>query len=252
MSAATGSRRLLSSLLVGFGGLILAACSPADAPSLPASTTSAPPRTTAPARSPSAMRAPVEPTTTNTLPPPPPPSGPAPSTAGSLSAKSLPTPSGWQTAALEGGDEEGFRGNGTWVHARDPRYAAHDVIAVGCAAITRDDYPDPTAALEGNYIDPSGDPGVGLVLEFTDEQAATDYFQLYRDQVEACTTTDEPVHTTIISGTSGLVDRRIYPDSKWTEIVEQRGKIITLIILNDPDQAIGRASAQRILDQINR
>jgi hypothetical protein len=48
---------------------------------------------------------------------PPPP--PAPSTAGSLSDESLPIPAGWQTAVLEGGDEEGFHGNGTWVHARD-------------------------------------------------------------------------------------------------------------------------------------
>ena len=40
-----------------------------------------------------------------------------------------------RTAALEGGEEEGFEGNGTWVHSRDPRYAAQDVIGVGCAPI---------------------------------------------------------------------------------------------------------------------
>jgi hypothetical protein len=168
-----------------------------------------------------------------------------------LSAKSLPIPAGWQTAVLEGGDEEGFHGNGTWVHARDPRYAARDVLAVGCAAVTRDDYTDPTAALEGNYTNRSDEGGVGLVLEFGDEHAATRYFDLYRDQVQACTTTDHPVHTAVVSGVSGLVDRRTYPDSMWTEIAEQNGRLITLIILSDPGHAISKAAAQRVLDQIS-
>jgi hypothetical protein len=151
---------------------------------------------------------------------------------------------------LEGGDEEGFLGNGTWVHARDPRYAAQDVAALGCAAVTRDDYTDPTAALEGNYENQSGEPGIGLVLEFVDEQAARHYFELYRAQVQACTTRDEPVHTTIVSGVTGLVDRRTYPDSEWTEVAERNGRRLTLIILSDPGHAIGKESAQRLLDQI--
>jgi hypothetical protein len=236
--------------LAGIGTLFLAACNPA-APSLPSITTSAP-QTSATSAVPSPTGgAAAEPTSTNTLAPPPPPSGPAPSTAGGLSAMSLPIPSGWQTAALEGGDEEGFLGNGTWVHARDPRYAARDVIALGCAAVTRDDYTDPTAALEGNYRNRSGDPGIGLVLEFDDDQAATDYFELYRRQVQSCTKSDGPVRTRILSGVGGLVDRRIYPDSKWTEIAERNDRRITLIILSDASQAVSKASAQRILDQIH-
>jgi hypothetical protein len=236
--------------LAGIGSVFLTACNPA-APSLPSSTTSAP-QTSATSVVPSSTgRAAAEPMSTNTLPPPPPPSVPAPSTAGGLSATSLPIPSGWQTAVLEGGDEEGFLGNGTWVHARDPRYAAQDVIALGCAAVTRDDYADPTAALEGNYQDRSGSPGIGLVLEFDDEQAASDYFELYRRQVQSCSTRDEPVHTTILSDVSGLVDRRTYPDSKWTEIAERNDRRVTLIILSDPGHAISKASAQRILDQIH-
>jgi hypothetical protein len=214
MSAGRRHARLLGCALAGLSGLLLTACSPNPASSPLPSATSALPQPSASATSPAARRVPAEPTTTNTLPPPPPPTGPAPSTAGSLSAKSLPIPAGWQTAVLEGGDEEGFHGNGTWVHARDPRYAARDVLAVGCAAVTRDDYTDPTAALEGNYTNRSDEGGVGLVLEFGDEHAATRYFDLYRDQVQACTTTDHPVHTAVVSGVSGLVDRRTYPDSK--------------------------------------
>jgi hypothetical protein len=37
-----------------------------------------------------------------------------------------------------------------------------------------------------------------------------------------------------------LVDRRTYPDSKWTEIAERNGRWITLIILTDPGHAIRR------------
>jgi hypothetical protein len=243
MSAAKTRALLLASALAGLSWPVFAACTPA-APSLPSGTPSQ--TTETPATSPGL----AEPTTTNTLPPPPPPTGPAPSTAGSLSAGSLPIPDGWQTAVLEGGDEEGFRGNGTWVHARDPRYAAQDVIAVGCAAVTRDDYTDPTAALEGNYQNNSGDPGIGLVLEFADEQAAIKYFGLYRGQVEACTTKQTPVRTAIVPSVNGLVDRRTYPDSKWTEIVERNARRITLIILSDPGHAISKADAERILDQI--
>jgi hypothetical protein len=98
----------------------------------------------------------------------------------------------------------------TWVHARDPRYAAQDMIALGCAAVTRDDYTDPTAALEGNYQNRSGDGGIGLVLEFDDERAASHYFELCRRQAQSCTTRDEPVKPRL-SGVSGLVDRRTYP-----------------------------------------
>jgi hypothetical protein len=136
------------------------------------------------------------------------------------------------------------------VHARDPRYAAQDVISLGCILVTRDDYTDPSAALEGNYKNHSGDRGIGLVLQFPDEQAATTYFDLYRKQIHSCNKKGQPVRITILAGVDGLVDRRSYPDSEWTEIAERNGSRITLIILNDPGHAITKASAQRILNQI--
>ena len=190
---------------------------------------------------------PVEPTTTNTLPPPPAPSAPAPSTAGELDAAELPVPPGWRTVALEGGDEEGFRGNGTWVHARDPRYAAQDVITIGCADVTRDDYPDPVAALEGNYSGRSGAPGVGLVLQFADADAAGRYWSRYRAQVRACEELDEPVRTDVLLDADGLVDRRRYPDGDWTEVSRQAGARITLVILNDEGRRLSLAHARRLL-----
>jgi hypothetical protein len=65
-----------------------------------------------------------------------------------------------------------------------------------------------------NYKNHSGDRGIGLVLEFPDEQAATTYFDLYRKQIQACTRKDQPVRTAILTGVDGLVERRTYPDSK--------------------------------------
>ena len=170
--------------------------------------------------------------------------------AGKLKADALPVPAGWRTVALEGGEEEGFEGNGTWVHARDPRYAAQDVIGVGCAPITRDDYADPVAALEGNYTSKRGAPGVGLAMQFADPEAARRYFDLYREQVQACTTKSGPVRTTMITGVNGLADHRRYDDGEWTEIGRQTGDRVILVILSDPGRKIDRAAANAILDQV--
>ena len=223
---------------------------PTAATTTPASPSAPTPASTDTPRPTATTSVPVEPTTTNTLPPPSPPTGPAPSVAGELSADALPVPAGWRTEALAGGEEEGFEGNGTWVHARDPRHAAQDVIGVGCAPVTRDDYADPVAALEGNYASKGGAPGVGLALQFADPDAARHYFDLYRGQVQACSTKSGPVRITMITGVDGLADHRRYDDGEWTEVGRQTGARVTLVILSDPGGKIGRAAAQAILKQM--
>jgi len=237
--------------------VLLGACSagPAAGPGPSPSPTPGPETTAAtepPAgpASPSAADPEPEPTTTNTLPPPPEPTGPAPSTAGRLTADTLPVPAGWTPVALEGGSEEGFRGNGTWVHARDPRYAAQDVITIGCADVTRDDYPDPVAALEGNYTGGDGEPGVALALDFADEAAAAAYWERYTAQVAACQTLDEPVRTELVDGLPGLLDRRTYPDGDWTEVGRRSGVRVTLVILADDGHQITRDQARALLEQL--
>jgi hypothetical protein len=188
-----------------------------------------------------------EPTTTNTLPPPPPPTAPAPTAAGELTASALPVPAGWRTIAREGGHEEGFQGNGTWVHARDARYAARDVITIGCSEVTRDDYPDPVAALEGSYQSRSGGPGVGLVLQFASPDAARAYYDRYRQQVAACTSPDGPVVAKVLASRRGLIDRRTYPDGEWIEMGALRGRRLTLVILSDPGHEMSKAAAEKVL-----
>lgn len=124
------------------------------------------------------------------------------------------------------------------------------MIGVGCAPVTRDDYTDPVAALEGNYASKRGAPGVGLALQFADQDAARRYFDLYREQVEACTTKAHPVRTTMITGVDGLADRRRYDDGEWTEVGRQAGARVILVILSDPGGKIDREAAHAILDQI--
>jgi hypothetical protein len=256
------SLRRLGAALVMLAGVVgLVACSgpetvpaPTAPPSSPTATALPSPTTSAsgggtaaPTATPTVA---AEPTTTNTLPPPPPPSGPAPSTAGQLTVKALPVPKGWRTVALDGGEEEGFEGNGTWVHERDPRYAASDTIGVGCAPVTRDDYSDPVAALEGNYEGPGRLPGVGLAMQFADSSAAERYFTLYRQQVEACTKAGGPVRTTLITGVDGLADHRRYDDGDWTEVGRQAGSRVVLVILSDPGHKMTKTAVQGILAQI--
>jgi hypothetical protein len=137
------------------------------------------------------------------------------------------------------------------VHARDPRYAAQDVITIGCADVTRDDYTDPTSALEGNLRSRRGEPGIGLALQFADDAAATHYFALYTRQVQACTHADDPVRTTLLPGVNGLADRRTYPDGEWTEVGRQVGRRVTLIVLSDPGFTITPTQAQRLIDRIS-
>lgn len=202
---------------------------------------------------------PPEPTTTNTLPPPPEPTAPAPTTAGNLTAADLPVPDGWQKVVAEGGAEQGYQGNGTWLRGRDPRYAAQDVITVGCAPITRDDYPDPTAALEGSYGhkgDPDGRPGIGLVLQFSSDGDARSYFDSYRDQVGACAGGGGPVEVDLVDSTvaagRSLIDRRSYPgEADWTEVAARSGDRITLIILTDPGHRMSIGDTERLLQRIS-
>jgi len=216
------------------------------------------PASAAPATSPS-VSLPPEPTTTNTLPPPPAPTAPAPTTAGKLTAADLPVPAGWQTVIAQGGAEQGYQGNGTWVRGRDPRYAAQDVITIGCATVTRDDYPDPTAALEGSYglkSDPDGRPGIGLVLQFDSAQDASAYFAAYREQVGACADSGGSVTTelveTRVAADRGLIDRRTYDgQADWTEIAGRSGARLTLVILTDPGHRISTAATERILRQLS-
>jgi hypothetical protein len=244
-------------MIIIAGLLIMTGCTGGPSAPSPTSTGSGASPTTAPA-APSAtpsLSQPPEPTTTNTLPPPPAPTGPAPKSAGPLTEKDLPVPDGWQPVIAEGGAEEGYQGNGTWVRGRDPRYAARDAISIGCAQITRDDYPDPTAALEGSYGrrgETERRPGIGMVFQFASAQDAKTYYRQYVGQVEACRDPGGPVRADVVDSDLGLIDRRTYAGGagEWTEVVALEGDRATFVILTDPGHRISRAEAEKLLRSI--
>jgi hypothetical protein len=123
------------------------------------------------------------------------------------------------------------------------------VITLGCSTITRDDYTDPSAVLEGTY-QKNGAPGIGIVLQFDGRRAAARFYSRYTHQVAACTSPDGPVLTRIIPSKLGLIDRRTYPDGDWTEVGALKADRLTLIILTDPGHKISKQSSERLLEQI--
>jgi len=197
-----------------------------------------------------------EPTTTNTLPPPKAPTAPAKKTSGKLTSKDLPVPAGWKPVARAGGADDGYLGNGTWTHARDPRYAAQAVITIGCGSITRDDYTDPIHALEGTYGRKGAEdsqPGVGDVLQFRTAADAKLFYQKYLQQVRDCSDPKGEVYAKIISTEPGLIDQRVYDGSTdWTEVAKLDGDRVTLIILTDPGHKITESASRKLLAKIGK
>ncbi|WP_143028245.1 hypothetical protein [Tessaracoccus flavus] len=251
-------RRVVSAAALALAG-VLAGCAGSDptapAPSVGMSASEAAPTPSAPTdpptTEPSPSRAPSPtqtapappPTAPNSLPPndraptapPPVPTAPAPSTAGGLSEADLTVPDGWEPTARPGSPEEGYLGNGTWVHATSPEHSAYAAIALGCTDVGA--YPTPVAALEGTIVGPDGQPGVGLALEFGSQDDAAAYFAEWTRQAEACVGT---VTEKVSLDDETWVGRRLL-DTVWSEAVALSGTSVRLLILDDPDADVAAA-----------
>ncbi len=173
-----------------FAVVVLAGCAPSEAPApspSPTATSATPADTPAPTPSTEPTSPSLSPTATaEPVPDPQLPTGPADTSTGGLDESVLPVPEGWERVAKEGSADEGFFGNGTWVHAVDPVLRGAGTLAVGCD----DASPDlagmvPTAVLEGT-LEREGAPGIVLAMEFADEDAAARYFEEYKRQVGLC------------------------------------------------------------------
>lgn len=244
-------------LVLGALALGLSGCAPAPGPAVstppPVASTLAEPTvdaSTAGPGSPEASPTQIEPVTvTPTQPPttpptgqavppqepPPPPTAPAPSTAGGLTEQDVPSADHWQPTAKPGSAEEGFMGNGTWVHATSAEHSAYAAIALGCAEVGS--YPQPTAALEGSLTDEAGRPGIGLALEFANATEAEAYFAEWLRQAEACVGTA----TQKISATGDTWLGRRNLETVWTEAAGVRGSTVRLLIVDSPDADLGTA-----------
>ncbi len=182
------------------------------------------------------------------LPAPPMPSTPAASAAGGLTEKTLPAPPGWKPVVAAGGPDEGYIGNGTAARARDPRYAAYEILAIGCAPVTRADWTDPTGALEVELGNGS-QQGFGEALQFATAANATTWFTVWKQQLTACT--DVPNVTIVTQGPNRLIGRRDYGSGEsYAELALVEGRLIRLYILADPQQQLNSTTVQQFADTL--
>lgn len=227
--------------LVVAGVLLVAGCSNTDVAPTAATSTAAPPATSAAPRTAAPIAVPAK-------------------SAGPLTSRSLPQPadlgSGWKGYDDPGGAEAGFEGNGSWVRERD----AADVVAglrpVGCAkAMPSRTLPRPRFALEGTYHGPDEGWGVtlGLQMESADDAKAT--LAGLRAYLQSCGDSDSDSLRITVTRTADdlLVDRRRdpeLPNRVSTEVIAAAGSRVGLLLVTpDAGNTTDSARLQRLLTQ---
>ena len=110
---------------------------------------------------------------------------PDPTATASLDETSLPTSWLGFEAAIVTPEEGEFVPNGSWVHAQHPDMVMTEAIPP-CADVNTSEFPTPFAALTGTYLNPDGQHGDGIALEFESAEKATAWFNSYAQAIEAC------------------------------------------------------------------
>ena len=187
-------------------------------------------------------------------------------TAGDLDARAVPAPPdlgpGWKRYADPGTAEDGYRGNGSWVRARDSADVASALLPLGCTGrLPR--LPVPRYALEATYRGPGGAPAAALVLAFRDETTARAFVAGMASLGDAClapaggVAAEDPMVTVVtqgrVSATTVLQRRRELGVGAgqwlWSEAVVGEGRRVGLLAVasrpgrdDPPDLAVlGRA-----------
>jgi hypothetical protein len=132
---------------------------------------------------------------------------PPPAAAGPVSSKNLPPAdklgTGWKSHVDEGGAEAGWLGNKTWTRQRSPHQAAYEALPVGCSGrMPAGSLPVPLHALQATYRTGSDLPATALLLRFSNQKQAEQYYTGYQARMTAC-------------GTSG--DAQLAVESLWSE-----------------------------------
>ncbi len=165
-------------------------------------------------------------------------SQPAAKSAGPLTARSMPAGSalgaGWRTYADPGGADDGWTGNGTFVHARSGRDASVGVQPLGCQTRPRESLPTPGFALQGSYRSRVGAPAQAIVMQFGTPEAAARYFAGLESMLTGCTTADGPagivVRTDTATPTSFTGLRTYAGHETWREHDVRVGARVTVIL----------------------
>ncbi|GAA1396209.1 hypothetical protein GCM10009599_23460 [Luteococcus peritonei] len=150
----------------------------------------------------------------------------------------------------KGSIEEGFLGNGTPAHARDPRYAAYEIMSVGCAEVKRDSWTDPTHALEVSLAKGPA-KGMAEAMVFADAQQARTWFTQWTAQLKACEGSSNPKTTASSTTADSWIGRRSYGSADgWAEVGAVMDNTVRLYLLADPDGAITTQQQQALLAQV--
>lgn len=190
-----------------------------------------------------ATAGPTRPNTAATLPPPSPWATDAPTSAGPLHPGSQPSPEGW--------DWSTSLGNGRSAQARDAGYAAWEAMMVGCAEVDRRRWTDPAHALYLS-VERAGRPGVGLVMQFADEDAARRWHEAFVAQLRACPSTptgSAPGVTRIASAPDRWVGRRTVDGDPWAEVAVRTGAVVRLWLLQDAGE-LDETQLRRLAEQL--
>jgi D-alanyl-D-alanine carboxypeptidase len=163
---------------------------------------------------------------------------PADRVAGPLDARSMPAPSilgsGWRRFADPGGPEDGWVGNGTFVHARNARGAAVGVLPLGCAARASAALPAPRFALQGSYVSRDSRSAQAVVMQFVTRADAVTYFAGLEQRLLRCTTADGPsgVSVRALHVTRRSFDgvRTYAGHQTWREADRRSGARVTVLL----------------------
>ncbi|MDO5093579.1 MAG: hypothetical protein Q4D79_09200 [Propionibacteriaceae bacterium] len=159
---------------------------------------------------------------------------PDPTATGSLDDTSLPTSWLGFEAAIVTPEEGEFVPNGSWLHAQHPERVMQDALPP-CVGVAASEFPSPSAALTGTYLNPDGQHGDGIALEFESAEAAAAWFDSYASSVEACPEApDAPETMDYISQWQRegnvVADNRMY-DLPWSARTELSDTKVTQLVV---------------------
>ena len=184
--------------------------------------------------------------------------------SGPLSSQDMPQPSalghGWEFRVDDGGQEEGYAGNGTPTLRRDPSEVADLAVPLGC--VDRGHLPRPRWALESDYAHArTGTIGLVIRLRFASASSATAFMRQRDAALAACAAQTSSVGP----NSTGLVQRLrtvvgvtvstrteagdLHDGSAWTEIaaIGSPASDVTLLAVNATQSApVARRAIARL------
>jgi hypothetical protein len=157
-------------------------------------------------------------------------SPPASSSSGELTKLDLPKPAdlgpGWRYRVDPGNGEGQSNGDGTPALARDPSEVVSALQPLGCP---RENLPLPAHALEVTYQNVT-QPGVALLLEFSSDEQAGDFFTTHTQNLQQCAElSHSPVSATHLSGDTFRYVRHETHSPAWVEQITVDGDRVLFV-----------------------